>query len=298
MLYLSGNSDNVIYTEVSANKTLSNPTYLMSLTHAQTGKRWTFIPQNVSSYSGAPYNDRYDIFKFNISGGTQDLTGGTRAWYWQWSPYDTNGQDDRYLGSNKVYLRQIPISETLMIVQFEVDWSTDDRFETGVKPDGINFYINDIEWTGNTNTQDKAGVDNGQIQTVQIAIGAAFPATFQQEYKFSYEFTGTGGTVWSGSYYVPTIVEVEREQPWSLYGDSNLNNYTNITLPPTHINTPVINIDEIGEFTYSIREQSNPINLDPSLSMEQLEVGLAYITEGFTDTFYDNSESSTVYNPD
>ena len=84
MLYLTGNSENIIYTNVSVNKELSNPTYLMSLTHQQTLKKWTFIPQNITPQSGTPYNSRYDIFKFNLvdENTPEDLTGGTRAWYW------------------------------------------------------------------------------------------------------------------------------------------------------------------------------------------------------------------------
>lgn len=295
MLYLTGNSTNVIYTNVSANKTLSNPTYLMSLTHAQTGKRWSFIPQNVTSISGTPYNSRYDIFKFTISATTENLTGGTRSWYWENPPYFTNDNDTRYLGTNKVYFRHNSVSASLGLFQFHIDWNSDDRLQTGPSQPTSKVYINDVLWTGTSNTQNTT-VD-GQLQLVQIPVGGTSPS-FQQEYKISYEFTGTGGTVWTGSYYIPNILQVATTQPWKYYGYTVLNDALNVTLPRTSINTPSVNIDEIGEFTYSIREQVNPVNLNPSLAMNQLEVGLGYITELFTDQYYSTDDDSVVYNPD
>src|SRR6056300_222807 len=296
MLYLSANSENIIYTEVSSNKTLSNPTYLMSLTHAQTNKRWSFIPQNITSISGTPYNSRYDLFKFDISDSQpENLTGGTRAWYWENPPYYINDNDTRYLGSNKVYFRYNSVSTNLALFQFYIDWNSTDRLETGTKPATSKVYINDVLWTGNTPTSNITL--DGQLQFVQVAVGGISPS-FQQEYKISYEFTGTGGTVWTGSYYIPNILETATIKPWTFYGYSVLNDALNVTLPKTYINTPSINIDEIGEFSYSIREQANPVNLNPSLAMNQLEVGLGYITELFSDQYYDETEASEVYDPD
>ena len=84
MLYIEGNKFNEVYTSVSPHKTISNPTYLMCLEHAQSGKRYSFIPQNVTSFTGSPYNNRYDLFRFKVSESGVNLTGGTRAWYWQY----------------------------------------------------------------------------------------------------------------------------------------------------------------------------------------------------------------------
>ena len=78
MIYITGNSKNLIYVSVSPHKTLPNPTYLMTLTHSQTNEKYNFIPNDVTSISGSPYNQRYDVFEFIIqSGGTENLTGGT-----------------------------------------------------------------------------------------------------------------------------------------------------------------------------------------------------------------------------
>lgn len=287
MLYLSANSENVIYTEVSANKTLSNPTYLMSLTHAQTGKNWSFIPQNVSSYSGSPYNDRYDIFKFTISGGTQNLTGGTLAYYHQWPPAVVY-QDSRNAGTDKWYLILNPVLSFVGQHQLRYDFSDPN-----------------IEITGATVTLDGTSLTIGSIQN-ETSLGQnvwniiATLSSGEMDLEGELEVTAetNSGTTLTKTWYVTSLSNVFNVEPWTFYGYDDKGDIIGKTLPVTHIDTPFINIDEIGEFAYSIREQSNPINLTPSLAMEKLEVGLAYITEGFTDTFYDNSESSTVYNPD
>lgn len=90
MLYIESNKFNTVYTTVSPHKTLSNPTYLMCVEHAQSGKKWSFIPQNVTSFTGSPYNDRYDLFRFKVAESGVDLTGGTRSWYGQNSPNYVN----------------------------------------------------------------------------------------------------------------------------------------------------------------------------------------------------------------
>lgn len=135
MLYLSANSYNNLYVSVSPHKTLSNPTYLLCIEHAQSGKKYQVIPENITSISGAPYNARYDILRIGV-------------------------------------------------------------FESGVNP--------------------------------------------------------TGGTV---------------------------------------------NIDEVGQFYYSIREQISNTNLNPSLSGDKLEEGLLYLTQDFTDTYYYTGGTINVYDP-
>lgn len=286
MLYLSANSENVIYTEVSANKTLSNPTYLMSLTHAQTGKNWSFIPQNVSSYSGSPYNDRYDIFKFTISGGTQNLTGGTLAYYYQNTPAVVY-TDSRNAGTDKWYLIMNPVLPVVGQHQLRYDFSDDNIEITGatVTLDGTSLSVTLTNETGN-------GQNTWLVQT-SVSGG-----NMDLEGELEVTAETNSGTTLTKTWYVTSLTKVLDVEPWTFYGYDDKGDIIGKTLPVTHIDTPFINIDEIGEFAYSIREQSNPINLTPSLAMEKLEVGLGYITEGFTDTFYDNSESSTVYNPD
>ena len=136
MLYITGNGYNLLYVSVSPHKTLSNPYYLLSMEHGQTGKKYQVIPENVTSVSGSPYNQRYDILKVGV-------------------------------------------------------------FESGVNP--------------------------------------------------------TGGT---------------------------------------------INIDEVGQFFYSIREQVSSTNLNPSLSGDKLEEGILIVSTDFTDTYYYSGGTGEVYYPD
>ncbi len=77
MLYITGSGFNLLYVSVSPHKTLSNPYYLLSMEHAQTGKKYQVIPQNVTQVSGSPYNSRYDILKLGVFNSNPNPTGGT-----------------------------------------------------------------------------------------------------------------------------------------------------------------------------------------------------------------------------
>ena len=296
MLYLTGNSENIIYTNVSVNKELSNPTYLMSLTHQQTLKKWTFIPQNITPQSGSPYNQRYDLFKFNLvdENTPEDLTGGTRAWYFQ-SPAALVYDDARYKGTGRSYPKLSLWTSALNFFNVIFDWSdTNDRMDD-VNDTGFTVTINDILWTGATlviRQPGGGGLDEGRIAMTT----STSPVPLEDVYKISYTGTSTGGTSMTGTIYVPNGITVSSMEPWKYYGDA-FPNYL-ASYPVTHLNTPNIEVDEIGEFRYAIYEQANPLNLNTSLAYNQLEVGLAYITELFSDVFYDADEVSEVYDPE
>ena len=74
MLYISG-GENLLYVSVSVHKTLSNPYYLLSMEHLQTGKKYQVIPENVTAVTGSPYNNRYDILKVGVYE-TEDRVNG------------------------------------------------------------------------------------------------------------------------------------------------------------------------------------------------------------------------------
>jgi VCBS repeat-containing protein len=59
-----------------------------------------------------------------------------------------------------------------------------------------------------------------------------------------------------------------------------------------------INIDEVGQFFYSIREQVSSTNLNPSLSGDKLEEGILIVSTDFTDTYYYTGGTGEVYYPD
>jgi hypothetical protein len=290
MLYLTGNSENIIYTNVSVNKELSNPTYLMSLTHQQTGKNWTFIPQNITPQSGSPYNSRYDIFKFNLvdENTPEDLTGGTLSWYYQNTPAQVY-QDSRYAGSDKWYLLEFPIVDGLFgVIQPKYDFS-----DENIEITGATMTLDGQSLTVSTIQQQTAYGQNTWL--IQSSINGA---NLDLDGLLSVEAETNSGTTLTKEWYVTSMNKISDVQPWTLYGYENRTDITGKSLPVTHLNTPNIEVDEIGEFRYSIWEQLNPINLDTSLAYNKLEVGLAYITELFTDVFYDDGETSEVYDPD
>lgn len=286
MFYLTGNSENVIYTSVSSVKELSSPTYLMSLTHSQTGRKWSFIPQNITPQSGTPYNQRYDLFQFNISGGTENLTGGTNAFYYQLPPAFTYS-DVRYSGTNEVYLLQFPV----------VPYSFG---SIGLKHDFPDYNeeitASTVTFDGNviSSTFNRYASPFGNFQEVFIIVNGAM---LDYSGKIEFEYETNSGNSFNKVFYLNSMNEVSTYEPWKYYGYPSLAGPVRVTLPTTHLTPPVVNIDEIGEFRYSIYEQVNPVNLNTSVAYNQLEVGLAYITEGFTDIFYDNNDTSDVYNP-
>ena len=304
MLYLTGNSENVIYTNVSVNKELSNPTYLMSLTHQQTGKKWTFIPQDISSFSGSPYNSRYDIFKFNLvdENTPEDFTGGTRGWYHQ-QPYALIADDARYKGTGQSYFfmnLQLPIASTYNVYFDFADKSGMDE----IANTGFTVSINDQPYTGTSliNYDSRGGgifyaYFFGQEAAGGFVVENGF-VSLDDLYKISYTGESLNGEILTGTVYVPTPRQVYDVKPWQYYDGDFAVPIFRKTYPVTHINTPNIEIDEIGEFRYAIYEQLNPLNLDTSLAYNQLEVGLAYITEQFSDVFYDFNEDSEVYDPE
>jgi hypothetical protein len=287
MLYLTGNSENIIYTNVSVNKELSNPTYLMSLTHQQTGKNWTFIPQNITPQSGSPYNSRYDVFKFNLvdENTPEDLTGGTLSWYWTTPPYIVNDNDLRYTGTSQSYLQQRNIVSDLFGTYtwyYDFDNWTEEITGVTMTLNGLPLVVDAINNVGLTN-----------IWLARTTISGGF---YNTSGLLSIAAETTEGRTIYDTFYICSLDTIDEKEPWTYYGDNNLDGNRNY--PITHLITPNIQVDEIGEFRYSIWEQINPINLNVSTAYNKLEVGLAYITELFSDVFYDDGETSEVYDPD
>jgi len=295
MLYIEGNKFNTVYTSVSPHKTISNPTYLMCLEHAQSGKKWSFIPQNVTPFSGSPYNNRYDLFRFKVAESGENLTGGTRNWYWNYPP-NLVYNDARYKGTGKSYpVMSLWTSDALAFFNVYFDWEdVNDRMDD-INDTGYTITINNQPYTGVTlviRTPSGGGIDRCSIGITPLIIG--FP--LNQIEKISYTGTSTGGTSISNTIYVANWEQVLEAQPWSYYGDE-LSALSNKSYPITPLGTTSVNIDEVGQFYYSIREQSSPININCSSSGEKLEEGLLYLTQDFTDTYYYTGGTVNVYDP-
>ena len=289
MLYLSANTTNVIYTSVSVHKTLSNPTYLMSLTHQQTGKRWSFIPQNITNISGSPYNQRYDLFKFNMGESGVNLTGGTNAWYWQ-TPPSSVYQDSRYSGTGINYLRLQPIVSNLFgTITLYVDFDNENEQLTGGTITLNGESLSNIVVEDSLSPYNNAWNITGTLSTTN--------GLYDKSGKLEISAQSNSGNTYGGTYYVVSISSIDSMQPWTYYGYADISNITFVNLPITYLETPTVDIDEIGEFRYSIREQINPVNLNPQYTTEILETGLAYVYQAFDDIYYDKGGNDVVYNP-
>jgi len=277
MLKISANTDNTIWVNASRNKTLSNPTYLMSLEHKVSGDRKYFIPQNITSFSGrTTYQEdpRVDLFKFGVYESGENLTGGTRSWYWLRSPNYVN-DDVRLKGTGKSYpmtnLWQI-IGLNIFIVQF--DWEdVNDRMDD-VNDTGFTININNQPYTGLTivNRQTRGGgTDECRVGINPTDLG--FP--LNEIEKISYTGTTTGGTSISNTIYVANWEEVAATLPWNYYGDVSPNLYK--SYPITPLGTTNISLENYGWYYYRIYEQTSQTNLNPLLTTGVVDEGTLYL---------------------
>lgn len=71
MIYLQPNSSNQVFVTCSRNKNLSSPTYLWTIRHKMSSKKWQFIPYQVPS-SVVGYLPAYDSFIIDTFSGTAE----------------------------------------------------------------------------------------------------------------------------------------------------------------------------------------------------------------------------------
>ena len=277
MLKISANTDNIVWVNASRNKTLSNPTYLMSLEHRVSGEKKYFIPQNITSFSGrTSYQEepRADLFRFGVNNGIENLTGGTRAWYGLNAPNYIN-DDVRLKGTGKSYPITYPwLSSTFGVFDCQFDWEdVNDRMDD-VNDTGFTITFNDILYTGNTVVIRRSrggGTDEGRAGITASILGIPL----NEIEKISYTGTSTGGTSISNTIYVANWEEVFEAQPWTYYGDEN---YTDIkSYPITYLGETNITLENYGWYYYRIYEQTSQINLNPSLATNVVDEGSLYL---------------------
>lgn len=296
MLKTSANTDNIIWVNASRNKTLNNPTYLMSLEHRVSGDKKYFIPQNISSFSGSTEVDpRVDIFKFGVYESGENLTGGTRAFYYQKSPsllnfsLGTSGnQDNLYIfqqyqnlvsGTFGVYIDSINPTEYV----FQAIWEIDDI----PIPSGS---VNIDDW----------GNDNIGISVSLNAGDEFFNGT-----KFYYRFQTNLARVFEGIIYLASMSELTTYTPWTYYGFPAPIGFPNqkfsVPIPTTYLGITNITLENYGWYYYRIYEQTSKINLNPSLTTDVVDEGTLYLYPAPPDevsyTGYSNSEI-TIYDED
>jgi hypothetical protein len=277
MIKISANTDNTIWVNASRNKTLSNPTYLMSLEHKVSGDRKYFIPQNITSFSGSTtYQEdpRVDLFKFGVYESGENLTGGTRSWFSLNSPNYVN-DDVRLKGTGKSYPSMYPWqSSSFGVISFQFDWEdVNDRMDD-VNDTGFTITFNDILYTGNTIVvRDSRGGGTDEVRIAAIVGILGFP--LNEIEKISYTGTSTGGTSISNTIYVANWEEVAAAEPWTYYGDElydGLKSY-----PITPLGTTNISLENYGWYYYRIYEQTSQTNLNPLLTTDVVDEGTLYL---------------------
>jgi len=275
MLKLSANSVNQIWVNASRNKTLSNPTYMMSLEHKVSGERKYFIPFSAStSYQEQP---RADLFQFGVFESGENLTGGTRNWYWTKSPnfvYDNanlKGTGKSYPTLNLWVVDNIAI----FIVQF--DWEdVNDRMDN-VNNTGFTLTVNDVAYTGSSvvfRQSEGGGTDEGRAVFTPPINGIPL----NEIEKISYTGITTGGTSISNTIYVANWEEVNQYKPWNYYDRTSPfpPNYY-LSYPITPLGTTTISLENYGWYYYRIYEQTSQINLNPSLATNIVDEGTLYL---------------------
>lgn len=277
MLKISANTDNIIWVNASRNKTLSNPTYLMSLEHKVSGDRKYFIPQNITSFSGrTTYQEdpRVDLFKFGVYESGENLTGGTRSWFSLNSPNYVN-DDVRLKGTGKSYPNMYPWqSSSFGVISFQFDWEdVNDRMDD-VNDTGFTITFNDILYTGNTIVvRDSRGGGTDEVRIATIVGVLGFP--LNEIEKISYTGTSTGGTSISNTIYVANWEEVAATLPWKYYGDELYDSYK--SYPITPLGTTNISLENYGWYYYRIYEQKSQTNLNPLLTTGVVDEGTLYL---------------------
>ena len=309
MIRTSANTENTLWVNASRNKTLSNPTYMMSITH-QVNQNFVrrFIPQNVTPQSGTTIeNPRVDLFNITFSDSYENLTGGTRAWYYTYPPsviagYQNNPNAVNLKGTGNSYPRMAIWDSDLFInnvMTIMFDWSdVNDRMDD-VNDTGFTVNINDIQFTGGTTNISREPIP-GTSETIDRALLEinffTSPVPLNEIEKISYTGTTTGGTVMTNTIYVANGLQVSDNEPWTYYGDVSVN--TSRSYPITFLGKTTVDIEDYGWYYYKIYEQTSPINLNPSLTTDVVDEGILYVIPPDTDesvyTGYSNN-NITIY---
>lgn len=278
MLKISANTDNTIWVNASRNKTLSNPTYLMSLEHRVSGDKTYFIPQNISSFSGSSaYDPRVDIFKFGVYEEDVNLTGGTRYWTKQRPPALVYSECPPYtpgnlLGTDKLYYDQtFIIPNVLGNLRIYYDTPNDGEIFTGGTffADGIDL---SVPMTFNTTG---SGCFTETIPYAQIPL-----ASTNQGYTattFTYTLETNSGRTFSDTIYLASMEEIGDIEPWKYYGDETQDNFRRPNYPITYLGETSISLENYGWYYYRIYEQTSQTNLNPQMATNIVDEGSLYL---------------------
>lgn len=270
MLKISANTDNTIWVNASRNKTLSSPTYLMSLQHKVSGEKKYFIPQNISSSSVSYVEDpRVDVFKFGVYDSDENLTGGTRAFTYKVSPTLVNSNSSP---SNQVYIYQ------------NVRNSTDGEF--GVYYDGLSpiehifqvkFWFNDVEVDSSDVIIRNFGSGN---QGGVYRFNSSTDSDYREVGKWRYRIQTTQSRIFEGEMFIASWNELITEQPWLSVNypqPSSIPGGDNTNYPLVYVGDTSISLENSGWYYYRIYEQTSRTNLNPLSTTDVVDEGTLYL---------------------
>jgi hypothetical protein len=285
MLKISANTENTIWVNASRNKTLSNPTYMMSLEHKVSGERKYFIPQNITSISGnTTYQEdpRVDLFKFGVFNNIENLTGGTRYWVKERPPALVYLEQPLYYpgplqGTDKTYIDQfLVIPNIIGIFRLYLDTKNPGEVFTGgtLFADGIDITTNLYFGTQGNPNNPPWGVDYGipyaDAQLNQFNKG--FTAT-----TFTYKLETNSGRTFTDTIHLASIEEIQNIEPWQYFGDKYQDNFRRPNYPRAYLGTTNIYLENYGWYYYRIYEQTSQTNLNPALATNVVDEGTLYI---------------------
>ena len=280
MLKISANTENTIWVNASRNKTLSNPTYMMSLEHKVSGERKYFIPQNITSISGnTTYQEdpRVDLFKFGVFNNVENLTGGTRYWVKERPPALVYGEGAinypaNLQGTDKIYIDQTIIIPTIFgATRIQLDTKNPGEIFTGGT-----FFADSVNLTAplSFGTSTSAYLDYG-IPYAQVPLATtngAFTAT-----TFTYKLETNSGRTFTDTIHLASMEEIRDIEPWTYFGDKYQDNQRRPNYPRVYVGTTNIYLENYGWYYYRIYEQTSQTNLNPALATNVVDEGTLYI---------------------
>ena len=279
MLKISANTDNIIWVNASRNKTLSNPTYLMSLEHRVSGDRKYFIPQNITSFSGrTTYQEdpRVDLFKFGVYESGENLTGGTRYWVKERPPALVYGEGGinypaNLQGTDKIYIDQTIIIPIFGTIRIQLDTKNNGEIFTGGTffADGVDL-SSSLGFGTSTSAYLDYGIPYGEV--LLNSINQGYTAT-----TFTYNLQTNSGRTFSDTLYLASMQEIQDIEPWTYFGDTFQDNQRKPNYPRVYVGNTNISLENYGWYYYRIYEQTSQINLNPLLTTGVVDEGTLYL---------------------
>jgi len=288
MIKISANTDNTIWVNASRNKTLSNPTYLMSLEHKVSGDRKYFIPQNITSFSGrTTYQEdpRVDLFKFGVYDSGENLTGGTRYWVKEKPPALVYLEQPLYFpgklqGTDKIYIDQTFVFPNILGL-FRIYLDTKNPYEVFT---GGTFFADSVDLTAlltfGTNGNPTIPPTNPYQVDYPIPYASLPLATANGGFTattFTYNLQTNSGRTFSDTVYLASMEEIGIIKPWEYFGDEFQDNFRRPNYPRAYVGTTNISLENYGWYYYRIYEQTSQTNLNPLLTTGVVDEGTLYL---------------------